>query len=148
MGRCTKNLKLDFPPASLGKEKPSSEMVRRAVQVLTTACTWDRSKAQWAEPQTTGTGALSQKCCDKLWSDHLGWLFSVFHSLGSFNQILTLKCLQRNRKMCQFSRETPTDVKQDEQDVSIGDLRVTITVFCYMKVKKPATSSSVMKCKL
>lgn len=111
MGRCTKNLKLDFPPASLGKEKPSSEMVRRAVQVLTTACTWDRSKAQWAEPQTTGTGALSQKCCDKLWSDHLGWLFSVFHSLGSFNQILTLKCLQRNRKMCQFSRETPTDVK-------------------------------------
>lgn len=47
MGRCTKNLKLDFPPASLVKEKPSSEMVRGAVQVLTTACTWDRSKAQW-----------------------------------------------------------------------------------------------------
>lgn len=45
-GGCMKNLKLDFPPASLGKEKPSSETVRGAVQVLTTACTWDRSKAQ------------------------------------------------------------------------------------------------------
>lgn len=46
MGRCTKTLKLDFPPASLGKEKTQLRDGDGAVQVLTTACTWDRSKAQ------------------------------------------------------------------------------------------------------
>lgn len=91
-----KTWKLTPPPSKYWeRRKCSSEMVRGAIPAQHAHGTGARLKGQgsicWhcnSHPQ----------CRDKLWSHHLGWLLSVFHSLGSFNWLLSFTIFKMSTK--------------------------------------------------
>lgn len=67
-----------FPPSKSGKGKAQLRDGEGGCPSPHHSMHMGQKQGTTAEPQTTDTAALSQKCCDRLWSDHLGWLFSLF----------------------------------------------------------------------